>query len=272
MIVELKGEEVKKIGGMFRMRPNTLIDSCLDGCMGRAYADSRQRPTVALIEGGDFFFVAGDAVSKAAEELLMFLRQLARPVLLVVPEDTIWAARIRGIFGGAAVEVTRFSFKNEGDIFDHEKLRQYAVALPAGYAIRPVDAALLSEQPDNEVLRTLVQGFADEGAFFENGIGFAVTYDGEVVSGASSYAYYNGGIEVEIDTDAAHRRKGLATAVGAKLMLACLEAGKYPNWDAQNIESAMLATKLGYRLAGPYTTFFVQNKKPAGAGESGGGV
>lgn len=52
-------------------------------------------------------------------------------------------------------------------------------------------------------------------------------------------------------------RRGLATACAARLLLACLERGLYPSWDAANPASAALAEKLGYRPAGAYVTYAV---------------
>ena len=49
----------------------------------------------------------------------------------------------------------------------------------------------------------------------------------------------------ETDTREDHRRKGLAYACGAKLILECLERELYPSWDAQNMWSVALAEKLG---------------------------
>ena len=82
--------------------------------------------------------------------------------------------------------------------------------------------------------------------------------DGEPVSGASSYSGYLGGIEIEIDTREDCRRKGLATACGAKLILECLRKGWYPSWDAQNLWSVALAEKLGYHFSHAYTAYEIQ--------------
>ena len=59
----------------------------------------------------------------------------------------------------------------------------------------------------------------------------------EWVAGASSYSMYTGGIEIELDTKEEHRRKGLALAVAARLILECLDRGLYPCWDAANLQS-----------------------------------
>ena len=72
------------------------------------------------------------------------------------------------------------------------------------------------------------------------------------MAGASSYTVYQGGIEVEIGTEQSHRRKGLASVCGARLILECLDRGWYPSWDAQNLWSVGLAEKLGYHFDRPY--------------------
>ena len=87
------------------------------------------------------------------------------------------------------------------------------------------------------------------------GLGFAILKNGKVVSGASSYSSYKEGIEIQIDTEKDHRRKGLARVCGAALILECLKRGVYPSWDAQNPESAALAGQLGYQLDYSYTAY-----------------
>ena len=82
-----------------------------------------------------------------------------------------------------------------------------------------------------------------------------IVKEGVPVSGASSYSGYPGGIEIEIDTRADFRRKGLARICGAKLILECLERGLYPSWDAHNPGSAALAKKLGYRFDRAYAAY-----------------
>lgn len=57
-----------------------------------------------------------------------------------------------------------------------------------------------------------------------------------------------------IDTKPEYRRKGLATAVGAALILECLQAGLYPSWDAASRISVALAEKLGYTFSHAYPT------------------
>lgn len=68
----------------------------------------------------------------------------------------------------------------------------------------------------------LVSQYKDYKTYKNLGLGIVVIKDGELVAGASSYSRYDKGIEIEIDTRVDHRRKGLAYACGAKLILECL--------------------------------------------------
>ena len=84
-----------------------------------------------------------------------------------------------------------------------------------------------------------------------------VLWNGTPVAGAGSYCVYRGGIEIEIDTREDHRRRGLAAACGARLILECLDRGLYPSWDAHDLRSVALAEKLGYRRGDPYPVYWI---------------
>ena len=79
--------------------------------------------------------------------------------------------------------------------------------------------------------------------------------DGKIVSAASSYSRFLKGIDIEIDTAKEERHKGLGSAVAAKLILACLDEGLYPAWDAANKMSVRLAQKLGYEFSREYVCY-----------------
>ncbi|MBW4622041.1 MAG: GNAT family N-acetyltransferase [Cyanosarcina radialis HA8281-LM2] len=48
------------------------------------------------------------------------------------------------------------------------------------------------------------------------------------------------------------RRRGLARAVAAAMVLYCLDRGLEPCWDAANEPSSALARQLGFRSMGKY--------------------
>ena len=109
--------------------------------------------------------------------------------------------------------------------------------------------------------RDLCSAFDSPGECCRRGVGVAALHDGVPVAGAGSYSVYRGGIEIEIDTRADHRRKGLAAACGAALILACLDRGLYPSWDAIDLRSAALAEKLGYHRGEPYTVYWIRGER-----------
>ena len=94
-----------------------------------------------------------------------------------------------------------------------------------------------------------------EDEYARSGLGVLVCAHGAFVSGASSYAAYPGGIEVEVDTAPAHRGHGYATLAAAKLILTAHQQGKIATWDAANETSAHIAQKLGYRVTCAYQVF-----------------
>nr|WP_326186254.1 GNAT family N-acetyltransferase [uncultured Oscillibacter sp.] len=53
------------------------------------------------------------------------------------------------------------------------------------------------------------------------------------------------------------RRRGLALARGARLILACLDRGLYPSWDAHPPASLALAERLDHALSHPCPAFAV---------------
>lgn len=122
--------------------------------------------------------------------------------------------------------------------------------MPEGYELKMLDAQGYHMCRNNGWANDLVSQYTDYDTYKELGLGVVVLKDGELVAGASSYSTYKEGIEIGIDTREDHRRKGLAYACGAKLILECLKKGIYPSWDAQNKWSVALAEKVRVGLDG----------------------
>ena len=176
----------------------------------------------------------------------------------VHPQNEAWEKLIRECWPEAQ-PTTRYAIRRCKD-FDREKLQSFVDALPEGYEIRRIDSGIydLILSADDDDLEYLIGDFETKEAFLEKGRGFVVLKDGKVVAGASSeYCYRFGGIEVEIDTVHKERRKGLATAVGAKLILSCLDDGLEPVWDAANLISVHLAERLGYQFDYEYVYYWI---------------
>lgn len=210
-----------------------------DGLTIRIFVTDPNAPRSAMLFTGEEEYFAGEpnrelVQSKQAKEVALLSKEEAWEPLL----EECYPEAERG---------TRYAIHRCRD-FDREKLQLFVDALPEGYEIRRIDSKIydLCEDLDDEDMQDLTGDFDTKEEFLAKGRGFVVLKDGEVVAGASSANCYCDGIEVEIDTDKTERRKGLATAVGAKLILSCLDDGLEPRWDAANLISVHLAEKLGY--------------------------
>lgn len=240
-------ENIKDIFGNWS---ETIIWSCLQGVMGNVYMNASADAAMAIL--GDFAFYAG----KPSEELITFKPESCeQDFIIMVPQNNLWAELIEKCYGHKAKKVSRYAIKKENDIFDVRKLQQAASNLPEGYEVKLLEEQEYALCQKNRWANDLVSQFKDYDTYKKLGLGVVALKNGELVAGASSYSRYQEGIEIEIDTREDHRRKGLAYACGAKLILECLERELYPSWDAQNMWSVALAEKLGYHFSHEYVAY-----------------
>lgn len=239
---------------LFEGWEETLVWSCLQGVMGEIYAVSPEAPVSAMAVIGDFCFFAG----RPDRELAGYWPgSREKNFMLAVPQSEEWGQLIEACYGTRAERMVRYAIKKEPGIFNTARLKEAAASLPEGFELHPIGGKLYQECLAQEWSRDLVAQFPTYEAYRKLGLGMAVLKDGEIVSGASSYTRYREGIEIEIDTREDCRRKGLAYACGASLILACLERGLYPSWDAQNKWSVALAEKLGYHFSHEYAAYVI---------------
>lgn len=251
-ICHIYGANLKKLDSLFHNWNETLIWSCLHGFMGSAWADDIVNPTAAQIIIADFCFLAGSP----NEELVRNKPQNHKSnFIIMVPENEEWAKLIEKVYKEKAVKVTRYATKKEKDIFNKEKLKSIVKNIESNYEIKLIDEKSYNMIIKNEWSKDLCSQFKDFNDYKKRGLGTAAFINGELVSGASSYTVYKNGIEIQIDTREDYRRKGLASACGAKLILECLKRNLYPSWDAQNQWSLSLAEKLGYHFDKEYYAY-----------------
>ena len=242
--------EQKVITSIFDSWNETIIWSCLQGVMGEIHTNSEEDAAMAIL--GDFAFFAG----KPSEKLIRLKPESCKQdFIIMIPQNDEWAELIEKCYRDKARKVTRYAIKKESDIFDIEKLEKAALSLPESYELKLLEEQEYNMCRNNDWANDLVSQYKDYDMYKELGLGVVALKDGELVAGASSYSTYKKGIEIEIDTREDHRRKGLAYACGAKLIIECLKRGLYPSWDAQNKWSVALAEKLGYHFSHEYTAY-----------------
>lgn len=250
---ELSPSQCGLIAPLFDQVGDTLVRSCLDGSMGRAWADDVTNPQSARIVTAEFCFFGGRPNRALAQSLLEGYRF---PSLLICDPPEGWPALLREEYGSSLSSFTRYRFEKTA-AFDRERLRSFVQALPAEYELRFFDTELYHQAMSQGWSRSFCEQFEGVEDYLKRGLGVAVLRNGELVAGASSYTVYRGGIEIEIDTREDCRRKGLARACAASLILACLDRGLFPSWDAANLQSVALAKQLGYRFSREYLTYLL---------------
>lgn len=246
MIERLENTEaVKKL---FDGWEETMIYSCMQGVMGDIYVTDTKHPEAAQAYLGDFCFFAGEPCRKLVGHKQDFV--------IMASQSEAWEKEIEACWGERAKRVVRYAIK-KNTVFDEEKLRAYAADLPEGYRLHALDDEVYEKCLANDWSKDLVSVFQGKEEYLQKGLGVVVLKGEELVAGASSYTRYREGIEIEVDTRADERRRHLATACCARLILECLKRGLYPSWDAQNWNSVCLAEKLGYEFSHEYAVYEV---------------
>ena len=244
--------DTEKAKNLFGNCQETLVWSCIEKVMGNIYADDLQNPESVMAIIGDFSFFVG----KPCKELVLYKpKECKQNFIIMVPENEEWAKLITQSYGDKAKKGTRYAIKKEENIFDLNRLQTIVNSLVPPYSIKMIDEDIFNYCKLNSWSRDLVSQYSDYEMYKNLGLGVVIIKDGVPVSGASSYSRYKEGIEIEIDTKKEYRRKGLAYACGAKLILECLDRKLYPSWDAQNKWSVALAEKLGYHYNHDYNIF-----------------
>ena len=114
----------------------TIIWSCLQGVMGRIYANDKSHPDSAMAILGDFCFFAG----RPDRELAAYKPEWQKKdFIIAVPRDLQWAKEIEHHYGTKAKMVTRYAMKKEPDIFNKDKLSEIVRQLPLRYIITLID-------------------------------------------------------------------------------------------------------------------------------------
>jgi len=238
-------DKMKNIAPLFGGWNEVGILSCLQGHVGQAFVDNEDVPSVAMICHSGFCYVAGDAESPRAKELLWNIHKDCMELQL---RDEEWQRLAEREFGKKIEKFTRYKFKRNAELFDREKLQGYIDALPDGYEIAKIDERMFKCLRTYEWAEYHCAQFISFEELRKYAIGFVVLYDGEPICAATPFYYCDEAIDIQIDTVEEHRRKGIATACAARLILDCLDRWIFPNWSADCAESRYLAEKLGYEL------------------------
>ncbi|MGN0814450.1 MAG: GNAT family N-acetyltransferase [Candidatus Coproplasma sp.] len=277
---ELSKGERRGLYPLYENSSDTLVDSCLQGYCGRVFtggglngldlggglggldlgglSNGKSLPDgknlSAAVACGDFIYLGGAADGKLLKEVLSCC-----PVpKFLVPMSEDWCGCIGDICGANAKRTSRFATKRN-TVFDLDRLKAYPA--PEGFEIERVDAQIYGAFAAQDWSKDFTANFKDFEEYSRLGVGYAATFEGRAVAGASSYSVCDDAIEVQIVTHPSFRKRGLAHACAAKLIVGCLERGLYPNWDAEHAASLRIAQSLGYEFLREYTAFILSDRE-----------
>lgn len=216
-----------------------FVNSVLEGHSGIALADSKANPRVAQLTHPGWAILGGDVTHPIAQKLVQQLSEM-----WVIPTSETWRELIFQVHGRHLKQIRGITFSSESLNLRH--LRNLQKRIPLDCHIERVDIPLATRLKSEGL--SSFPGFSSSADFAERGIGFCATIKGGIVSHAVSLMQCCEGIHIGIETHPEFRNRGFATAVGATLLVYCLEQGIYPHWSAsyENTTSIHLAEKLGY--------------------------
>jgi GNAT superfamily N-acetyltransferase len=248
MFVEMPPEERDQVREIFHHYPyvHGSVAAAVEGGMGTVYADKQISPSVALATV-DFRFLAGDARSETARSMMTLLK----PGDCIIAPTPEWQ-KLLDCYFPEKTQHPREAFSP--GTFNIDKLKSFVSSQVGEFRlqrVQPVEVRQFAEDLSSK----LVCNFRSFEDFSARGCGFGILHGGKFVAGASSTAIGGGKLEIEIQTHPDYRRRGLAKAVGAELMLHCFKEGLEPCWDAANPASAALARELGFIAAGKYSAY-----------------
>lgn len=250
-VIEMfKVKQPQLIKSFYPHYQNSMLQTYFDGYGGIAYVDSIEHPQSVMIEIADFVYLAGQPCLDLVEGITCSF--------CIIVCHSGWDEFVERVFANHVTVHTRYAFKKD-TLFHKEILTQYINELENGYQMKRIDKEIYNQIMKNPYLYDLCSHYKSAEDYLEHGIGFVIVKGDDIVSGASSYTYYHGGIEVEIDTHPDYRHQGFAKIVGAKLILECLHIHLYPSWDAHTEISMKLAQSLGYQFDYAYKVYMKED-------------
>ncbi|MCB9765256.1 MAG: GNAT family N-acetyltransferase [Alphaproteobacteria bacterium] len=231
-----------------------VIDAALEGRLGtvRGYGATAARVSLGC------YHILGGAASRAALDHLLPDADLGPGVELVPPHDPGWLDALHDRFGARLLERPMRTFSSAPLTTD--RLSTFVESLPAGYALRALDAPLAAQLGPALAPHGL-QSHPSTEAMLSSAPAFGVLHGDRLVAACTPYARSAGGVEIAVSTHVDHRGRGLAGGVAAALARWCLAQGLHPAWTAANPISKRLALRLGYGV-GPLVDGFILREVP----------
>lgn len=236
-------------------RIDIAIESILEGQQGgniKLWVDQKDHPKLSKIEHGSFIRFAGDPEENKGSSTM--ISRLTTPFFLQ-PSPAGWMQLLEKAYGVRLKKTKRYKFSSTHLSKSH--MEEIIYKSPWRDAIRRLEKQHVEQLSEDDWGKYHFMNYAKPEDLIAKGIGYYLEKDGEIVSCCSSALISSNSYEVNIITKPAYRQQGIAKAVAAKFIEACLAKGMEPHWDAANEPSKRLALRLGYQFEGSYDLHYV---------------
>lgn len=256
-MIELLKDDLYLLKQLDLPKRNVDIQGYFQGIIsGRAWINKKSNPTTAILIVADFCILVGDIDTNEESWIIEILSTNCKGKL-IISENLNWHEFIEKNFKEIFKKYKRYSIKREPDVFDKNKLNEYILSLRPKFTPIRIDEKIYYKALEQYWTADFCSNFSSLDNYLKYGVGYVVMKDGEIISGAASYSYCEGAIDITIETKPEYKRQGLALACASKVILECIEKGLYPQWDASNLPSVALAEKLGYNMDKEYWVYFI---------------
>ncbi len=271
-MLKLELNKYVKVRPLFKtLEYNLGIEAILSGkVQGDVYVDDLENPrTACMFDGVHHFYMGG------SEKNQDFNSSLSKLIINYI-FPTI---------KNEGKEVDYFFFYDDSsewekeleialkDIYPGRTYRRYynfyagdAVANPdmlEGFKLKKVDSELMESTDLNNVEEiqqwTSTESWSGKDDFLENGFGFCIIKDKDIVSWCMADHVFNSNCEIGVETDEDYRERGLATRVVSACVDYCLSKGmERIGWSCfdSNEASYALAEKVGFKMYKKYPVLF----------------
>ena len=258
-MIELERDERQIVRELCSMSKEVIPSAIAKGRIGKVWVPERDNPSFCLIHSGNFVYLAG--ICPKGEQALELRELLIKNCSqgFITPSDERWSEWLEETFGGSCRIMSRYAMRTDEDLFSKETLNNYLNSIPEGIQIKKMNQNLYEKAMSSEWSREICSDFETQKDFIHRGFGFAALDGERLVSGCSAYPISDEKIVVKVATHKEYKRRGLALACSAGLILSCLKQEVFPTWDADNIPAAGLAEKLGYIFEKEYQVYRLGN-------------
>lgn len=234
---------------------------------GRVFVDDRNSPTTGLIWLGNndgFIFIGNEKNDSFNSELNQFIDSVIRIEAKKVGLDFFegignhpkWNETIQKLFEHLQVG----SWKQRVYILEPKDYRKiYEPDMEPGYDMVKLDESLFENKDGSiqnimEIQDKVSENWASREKFFQEGIGYGIVYENNIVSTCFSGFVAEKTHSINIETLEKHRGKKLAQKLAHAFVQECLEKEYTPYWDCMesNKPSIAIAENVGFKKAFTY--------------------